>query len=335
MDDMDIGFQEANILKCCFPLQIGKQIISLKILKTSLLFSVLYNLLIKTFWTRKIKFLFQIWQVLWKISDRKGVFVKTKVHGYPAIVPSGHWYLLVLKKYKKFNTPLVSLLDYTETKLKRKINIVDVGSAVGDTVLLLEGCSKNRLNTYVCVDGDDEYIDIAKENLRFAGDRVRLIHTLISDNYEPIGKIIKNNPTTGTASSEDLLVPKTLDSILESESEIDLVKIDIDGYDGRAISGMSETLKKFKPNIIFEWNVPLFEKTNNDLFQPFKVLNEVGYGHFFWFDNFGNFLFYQKNIRVEDLEVLSIYSKNNFMKTGFHYDIVSIFNDNDFINFAM
>jgi FkbM family methyltransferase len=301
-------------------------------IKPSLLFSLLYNFLVKFYWLRKTKPTYRLWKSLWDFSSKSNVIVKTDIHGFPALVPAGHWYLLVLKTYPKFNQPLISLLKFTEFERKRNLRIIDVGSAVGDTVLLLESSSPEK-HSFFCVDGDEEYHNISQINLKFLKNRKSIIHSLVSDNDSPIAKILKENPTTGTAISKEKTEPRTLDDILVDEDVVDLVKIDIDGFDGKAVSGMKKTIAKNLPNIIFEWNVPLFEKTNNRIFQPFLDLVEIGYQEFYWFDNTGNFLFFQDNYNEYVLEKMAFFSNLNKEKNGYHFDIIAIYKGSNFFKF--
>ena len=300
---------------------------------SSPLLTIVYNTLLATYFFRKSKILFPIWRKIWDlVASNKGKYVNTYIHGSKAMVPVGHWYLLVLKTYPKFNSPLKSLIRFAENHYSRDLVIVDVGSAVGDTVLLIEEISSMK-NKYICIDGDTEYNLIVKENLKHLKDRFYLINSLISSNEEEIGKIVKDNPTTGIANSEDKEKASYLDELLKNEKTVDVIKIDIDGYDGKAISGAIEILNKFSPMVIFEWNVPLYQSLSNDIFEPFNALYSSGYNKFYWFDNFGNFLILQNSIDLSVLTEMAKFSNLKFSSSGLHYDIVAIKESNDFIDF--
>lgn len=285
-----------------------------------------------TFWLRKTKITYKIWSTLWSFTSNPKIIIKTKIHGFNVILPAGHWYLLVLKKYLKFNQPLVSLLKYSECIEKRPLKIIDIGSAVGDTILLLESKSSFE-HAYICIDGDEEYNTIAKENLTFLKTRVTIHKTLVSEDSRLVGQIVKDNPTTGTSKSSVLEKSRRLDDLFKLDEKIDLAKIDIDGFDGQAIGGFKNTLKNQNASIIFEWNVPLFESTKNHIFKPFYDLKECGYTHFYWFDNTGNFLFYNKNFSEDELQILADYSKKMEETNGYHYDIIALKIDKGFINY--
>jgi FkbM family methyltransferase len=295
--------------------------------------TIAYNTLLATYFFRKSKFLFPLWRKFWDlVAHNKGKYVSTYIHGSRAIVPVGHWYLLVLKTYPKFNSPLKSLIRHAENYYSRNLVIVDVGSAVGDTVLLIEEISSMK-NKYICIDGDAEYNLIINENLKHLKERFYLINSLISSNEEEIGKIVKDNPTTGIANSEKKEKASFLDKLLRNENTIDVIKIDIDGFDGKAISGASEILNKFSPMVIFEWNVPLFESLKNDIYEPFKALYSSGYNKFYWFDNFGNFLLLQNSYDESILTEMAKFSNLKFSTSGLHYDIIAMKESHNFIEF--
>ena len=107
-------------------------------MKTSYILSITYNLLVKTYKFRKINLFYKIWRFFWNLSSKfKNKFIKTKLHGFNAILPIGHLYLLYIQNYKNFNHPLITIVKCILDKKKTKLTIVDVGSAVGDTVLFI------------------------------------------------------------------------------------------------------------------------------------------------------------------------------------------------------
>ena len=303
-------------------------------LRKNLFVSIIYNLLIFSYRARKINFLYKVWQFAWKFSLRfTDYYAVTKIHGSRAIVPVGHWYLLVLQNYPKFNHPLLYLVKYSISRKNRPLSIVDVGSAIGDTVLFIEEKYKG-VHSFVCIDGDSQYNTIIKHNLDFLDERFTLVNSLVSDKSEKIGMIEKENPTTGSSTSANLADASSLDLLLLENKVIDIIKIDIDGFDGKALAGASDVLKLKSPSIIFEWNVPLFLKTNNDIMLPFESLEKCGYNDYFWFDNFGNFMFYRRGVSYEELEVLAELSVRMFEVSGLHFDVVALKEGRGFIDFV-
>jgi len=296
-------------------------------IKISPLFSAIYNILISTYIIRKIPILSRFWFWAWNVqkSKYKGL-ISTKLHNYYAVVPNGHWYVLVCKLYPKFNKPLINLCREVISTRENKINIVDIGAAVGDTVFLLESNFGMHINHYLCIDGDDEYIQLIKENMKVFGNKCTIVSALISDKNEKIPEILKIDPTTGTANGTNKTTSKTADEIILDTKlkTIDLIKIDIDGFDGKAIGGLTKILSLYQPPIIFEWNPPLYNLVENNILQPFIILTNYGYDDFLWFTNTGYFSHYEKGFDKDVIKFMSIYCESVKNVNGAHFDIIAL-----------
>lgn len=78
--------------------------------------------------------------------------------------------------------------------------------------------------------------------------------------------------------AEEVLVPvKTLDTLVQSNSNIDLIKIDVEGFEFEVVEGGLELIKSGKPTIVIEllrkWMKP-FGKQPQDVI---NLLNPLGY----------------------------------------------------------
>ncbi len=260
----------------------------------------------------------------WQVRSYKGL-VSSRLHGHPVVLTNGHWYSLVCRQIPKFNQPLFSLVEALSAK-KTKLKVVDVGAAVGDTVLFLETNFSGKIDHYLCIDGDEEFFSFQEFNLKSVKNKCTKIFALLSDSAEMVSAIDKKDPTTGSSTGEKKVMGKTLDQCL-SESGMkgaDVIKIDIDGFDGKALGGAVETLKNQKPYVIFEWNPPLFELVGNDQLQPFKVLTNCGYSQFIWFTNKGDFSHfengYQESSLLKTVQLCMDLSSVN----GHHFDIIAL-----------
>lgn len=58
---------------------------------------------------------------------------------------------------------------------------------------------------------------------------------------------------------------------------LDLIKIDIDGFEYKALNGGIETIDKFKPKIIWEFNKDFYEKTGNNTIKMLEKFEKLGY----------------------------------------------------------
>jgi len=60
-------------------------------------------------------------------------------------------------------------------------------------------------------------------------------------------------------------------------SDVDLMKIDVEGFEGFVLSGAMETIKRDKPVIVFEDNGLGQRYYENDWLDPKEVLEKIGY----------------------------------------------------------
>jgi len=301
--------------------------IILNVQKTNRLANFLYNLLVNYTHLRKVPVISKVWNTLWRwqITYYKGL-VLSKIHGENVILTNGHCYSLVCRMYPKFNQPLFSVVRSILNSSTKNIIVVDVGTAVGDTVLFLETNFPKRIDHFVCIDGDAEFFSFQEYNLSTIANKSTKVFSLLSDKQELTNTIDKKEPTTGSAIGLEKAMSKTLDQVLQETGfqNPDLIKIDIDGYDGKAIGGAIQTLKNAKPVVIFEWNTPLFNLVNSDILQPFEVLQAAGYDRFIWFSNKGDFLNIEYGFNANTLKEMELFSTAMYKKNGHHFDIIAL-----------
>lgn len=67
------------------------------------------------------------------------------------------------------------------------------------------------------------------------------------------------------------------DELLEQEEKIDLIKIDVEGYEGFVIQGLVRSIAKHQPIIIFEYDRLYHQKTGLPEDYIYSVLSGLGY----------------------------------------------------------
>jgi hypothetical protein len=114
--------------------------------------------------------------------------------------------------------------------------------------------------------------------------------------------------------------------VLSSESigRIDVLKVDVDGFDGEVLAGAMRILKKDRPGVIFEWHPVLYEKTGNSWRAPFEVLDECGYTGLLWYTNEGFFSHFTKVNDFESFEKAALLCLGTKAAGILHYDIVAL-----------
>lgn len=58
---------------------------------------------------------------------------------------------------------------------------------------------------------------------------------------------------------------------------LDLVKIDVEGYEFQVIRGLARTLEKFRPRILFEYDTKYWQNSGQQLEDCYNLLRELGY----------------------------------------------------------
>jgi len=84
------------------------------------------------------------------------------------------------------------------------------------------------------------------------------------------------------------------------------------------------SLKKYKPSIIFEWHPLLCKNTNNDWLEHFYVIKECGYDKFIWFDNYGNFSHVMTVLDLDAIDILANICLNNRHRHAKYFDVIAL-----------
>lgn len=296
--------------------------------------SFLYNFLIKNHSNASLK---KLHQRAWKRVILKNVDqpVTTSVHGYNAVVNAGFSYPLVARLHKQFNNPLVQLVHQTFVAKRAPLTLIDVGAAVGDTVFLLQSNMPGAFEKVLCIDGDEEFFSYLQQNTR-QFPFVECINTLLSERSQLENSLVRIHAGTASAQGDLKIQSVTLDELIEERNiqQVDVLKIDTDGFDGKVLAGAVHTIKTHKPSIIFEWHPILIHKTNNSFEESFKILHESGYSHFTFFTKYGNFSHFMIGVNSRELQLLSQVSLNNRHVSDWHYDVVATNETIDIVELA-
>jgi len=228
---------------------------------------------------RKIRILFKIDQ-------------KILINGQEIILPPEHLlsiYNYLYPKYDKFISKLVM-------NTKKNESVIDIGANVGDTLIRLINGNAN-LN-YYCIEADDYYFNYLKKNKDLLDknlqDKIVLIKELVGDDL--VGNLSSTKGGSATLIKANTgLKSKTLDEIIIDNKieNIDLIKIDIDGYDYNALFSGMNYIKKNKPNLFFEC-ATLYKESFRGYVSIIEELFKVGYKNWTILDNYGSIIFENK-----------------------------------------
>lgn len=285
--------------------------------------SFLYNSVLLTSCSKYFGFLAPFFRLLWNsLSPRP---VRTRIHGKKVLINHNYTYPYTARRNPEFNNPLVELVHQSFLALKRPVSVVDVGAAVGDTVLLLDANCGSEVGTYYAIEGDSEFYGYLENNLR-GMKKVILHHAFLSSQEGVESSLVRIHGGTASAQGEEKTKAVPLDRLLISSGpeHIDILKTDLDGFDGKVLLGAKKILERYKPAVIFEWHPVLCEKTGNDYLLPFELLKEQGYQKFVFFTKFGTFSHFMLGWDKDAMDLLKRFCERSLVCPDWHYDVVAL-----------
>lgn len=236
------------------------------------------------------------------------------------MVNFGYTYPIYSRRFPNLNDPLVELAYQTWKAKGERIVFVDVGAATGDTVLLLYANLPTALAGFVCIDGDAEFFQYLQHNLGHLPEG-RFVNCLLSARDEDVSELVRTHAGTASAQGRRKKSAATLSCIVTDS--VDMIKIDVDGLDGRVLSGSRELLARCHPSIIFEWHPILCQQTGNSWTEHFAILAAEGYSRFIWFTKYGNFSHFTIGASPGEVDELAKYCLAD-VPSDWHYDVVAL-----------
>jgi FkbM family methyltransferase len=217
-----------------------------------------------------------------------------------------------------------NLVNQAYAALGRNISFVDVGAATGDTVLLLEQRCAGKVGSYFCFEGDEEFENLLKLNMR-QFDKVKIINAMLASTHKSIPVLVKHHGGSASATGDSLRNAKPLDSFASDFGlGVDVLKIDVDGYDGEVLKGAENILTTYQPWVIFEWHPALIERARTECGTAFRALQDCGYKRFLWFGNTGLFSHFSEAPSSSELEEMNRYLLHVNSRCDEHFDIVAL-----------
>ena len=231
------------------------------------------------------------WQRAWQAGCARWTGpVRIRLHGRPVVVNFGYPYPVFARQYPTYNAPLVDAVRAAARDRGRAVTVVDVGAAVGDTVLLLEERCAAAVAQFLCIDGDEEFLGYLRQNLG-TDPAVEIHAAMLSRGEQTTPALVRTHRGTASAIGTDRIAATTLDHEIAgsrlADTGTDVLKVDVDGYDGAVLAGATQTLGRCHPVVVFEWHPVLYDRAGNDVVEPFDLLGGLGYRHFEWFDRTG------------------------------------------------
>ena len=265
------------------------------------------------------------WDWAWVTASRRlSGSVTIPIHGRRILVNAGYSYPATVRRWPTFNDPLVELVHQVNMAKGAAVQLVDVGAAVGDTVVLVLDRCQGAVECFHCVEGDAEFFGYLSKNLATLPE-AKLYYAMLSDETGEERGLVRIHLGTASAQGRALRSADTLDSILLDGVPIDIIKSDTDGFDGKVLAGATRLLQEHQPAVIFEWHPLLYQATGQDWSRPFHVLAKAGYRRFVWFDKYGVFSHFDVGYHAEAVEALAgLCLSGRGPAPDWHYDVVAL-----------
>lgn len=295
------------------------------LIKSRLVWPLSYRLLVSTSKLADNPFVGRVWRRLWKhVSEYATGSARVTIHGRAAMVNVGNTYPIYSRRFPMLNSPLVELVHECYLTCQREVILVDVGAATGDTILLLQAKCPRMIGDFYCIDGDTEFFDYLEQNVgSLPGSH--LIRAMLSSSETAERDLVRTHGGTASAQGTEIVSATTLDAIcatLALES-VDVLKIDVDGFDGKVLLGSRQVLKRFRPYVIFEWHPILCYETGSNYTDHFQALAASNYDQLIWFDKFGNFSHFSTLPSQDTNTLLARYCLEDKVHDR-HFDVIAL-----------
>ena len=222
-------------------------------------------------------------------------------YGRSLQMPAEHLLPTNLKYFPQYNRPLAQAVAVlAEHNPVGGVAVIDVGANIGDTVAILD----QRLPGacwYLCIEPDPDLARLCRSN-HIDNPRLQIEHCFIGE-QEGLSVRLEDdgraNPSTKVLTSERRDGEGThgklrrLDTVAaafgEERGTIGLIKTDTEGYDFSVLRSGEKLLAKYKPSLYFEWYPRLLHELDQTEWQGFEDLARLGYHHFAFFNELGDF----------------------------------------------
>jgi len=226
----------------------------------------------------------------WMIRLCNDPACELEIHGTVLQLPLSHSLPINLRDFP-FYDQLLSRLSYFLHNQYGYVQAMDIGANIGDTLAAMHQNSDRR-DFFLAVEPNSKFFHYFMLNWQDKKNVIAL-NALCSDapTVEKVTMIEKNGSASISPTNTGTLMKSyTLDELLEQFpqlSQINLVKIDTDGYDFTIINGARRLLSNSLPALLFECDH--FGKLNyaQTAIQTLTLLNDLGYRHALVYDNCG------------------------------------------------
>lgn len=295
-------------------------------MKVDIVRSIMAQFLPRLLYSRRRGPQHRIWRVLHRYYSRGRLPIKVFLHGKSMFLNPASPYPFILADAPQFNSGLIAVAICLYRHVGRPLHIVDVGSSVGDTLVLLKHSIPDGIESCICVDGaEDNRPYFEKNTVGING--VRAYFMMLGAAAGAVPSLVRHHPGSAMAAGSGCAPCQTLDSLLATLGPVgkcDLIKIDVDGYDGEVLKGAGETLLRWQPLVVFEWHPYLIKLCGCDHRTAFRALGAAGYRKLIWFNNRGYFSHISEIPDEIEINWWNEFLISRYRPDGPHFDVVAL-----------
>ena len=188
--------------------------------------------------------------------------------------------LAVFRKREKVDTEIV------KKELKKGMKVIDIGSNIGYYALLEAGIVGEEGKVY-SFEPDPRNIRLLKKNIKLNNfQEIIEFYPLAVSNQNSFQDFYLNKRSNVSSmissenlSAEETIKVKTIKIDDFNQKDIDFIRMDIEGYEVKAIDGMMNTLRetKKKLKILIELHPFSYTEKEFNFLERLKRLKEIGY----------------------------------------------------------
>ncbi len=210
---------------------------------------------------------------------------------------------------------------------------IDVGANVGDTAALVRSVVAAPI---YCIEGDAAIFDLLKQNIAvmpqvsahqcFLGERTETLQVLTAKDGWDLTLIPVQAGGSETSKPMSLISLDDWAKQIALPTSCKLLKLDIEGFDLRALRGATQLLSSHRPAILFEFNHQNLTKLGEDGLKIFPHLASLGYDRLLVYDGQGFLMLAGRVGDAATLADLDAYARN--VAGLFYYDFI-VFHQTD------
>jgi FkbM family methyltransferase len=223
------------------------------------------------------------------LVPRGDPWVHASVHGIDMLLPISHNLPRYVAQYPYYDTVLPAFTKFLRAgqRLERRLVLVDVGANVGDTARLVGGVVGHDNVEIICIEADEAYLPLLHRNTEGLAVSVHNVIAAASTRQTNASMSRSKAGTSSIAEGGEQRSAVALDDLLANR-EVDVLKIDTDGYEVEVLRGSLRTLERCSPAVYIEFSPEhLVTYGKTEPAEVLRILRDAGYSHGIVYDHLG------------------------------------------------